>query len=270
MNKKKLDQYYKTFANLYGVIDSEKAYEIICFYNPSFSKEEFLKDLKCRFKQGENGYYAVIEANEPSVYLICSACFFVDEDAFNEIDSLIDEKKLDYYYFEEDTEEEYLKYSEIDYLPFHPMNDSILERISKLIRKDMKHDPIDIMLDVMCMCSMEYEINFDQILDDFFRMKLKINKTNASDVCTLIEDINSITRKWHLNGFTPEEFEFMNSFEIKGEILHITNTLKRDIINQELDYHDLLRFIDMLDVDSKNKELLKEEVLEASKKIKLH
>ena len=272
MNKKDLfDLYYKTFVSLYGVIDSVRAYEIIFYYHPEIDEDDFLKDLEKRSYKEEVHYYGIIRSDADGVYLICDESFFVEDNYEDEIDKCIDAKRTDDYYFMEDSEEDYFKYSLMDYLPFHPMNDDILQRISSLFKKDSHHDPIDIMLDVMSICSLFEETNYSLILQEFKRMRLKLNRSNMDFVIELIDDIAYISRNWYLNGFTQEETDFRECFTLdENDVLHISEITKENIKNLNLDYKALIAAVEKLDFPKENIDLLKEEIIEASKKIVLN
>lgn len=270
MTKKKIDLYLKTFVNLYGVIDSESAFEIINEYNKEYKKDEFIKKLKELNKEHYCHYYAVTKSTDKDVFLIASECFFLaSNNPGREIDELIDEKE-DYDYFKTETEKQYLKYADEFYYDDHPMMQDILSRIDSIISENSIMLPIDIFCDINGMCVQNLEPDIELILYDLKRMRVKVNKKTLDNILEIINDVDYITHKWHLNGLTKELTELTHCFTSDSSgLLHLSNEFKKEILSGQVDYDIVLSSITN-NFTGKQKDILTNEIEALIDKSKLN
>lgn len=270
MTDKKFDLYLKTFVNLYGVIDSEDAFDIISIYNKEFNKEEFLKKLKKLNDEKYCHFYAVTKSTDKDVYIIASECFFFcSNNPGQDIDELIDEKE-DIDYFTTETEKEYLKYADEFFFDNHPMMQDILKRIASIMSENTIMLPIDIFSDINGICVQHYEPDIELILIDLKRMRVKVNKKNMDFVLEIINDVDYITHKWHLNGLTKELTELAHCFTSDSSgLLHLSNEFKKEILSGQVDYDIVLSSITN-NFTGKQKDILTNEIEALIDKSKLN
>lgn len=244
MTSKKFDLYLKTFVNLYGVIDSESAFDIISSFDKQYKKEEFIQELKKLNDERYCHFYAVTKSTDENVFIIASECFFFcSKNPGQEIDNLIDEKK-DLDYFKTETEKQYLKYADEFFYDNHPMMQDILKRIDSVMSENTIMLPIDIFGDINGMCVQHYEPDINLILCDLKRMRVKVNKKTMNTVLEIIYDVDYITHKWHLNGLTKELEDLIHCFtcDLQG-YFHLSDEFKNEILSGQVDYGVVLNNI---------------------------
>lgn len=89
-NLQKVVMIYQSFANLYGAIDSDNAYEFVKEYVTNVSKADFLNDMLVRANNKNDGY--VIHKYDVKHFIIYSDIYSLDE-----VEELIANQKGEYY-----------------------------------------------------------------------------------------------------------------------------------------------------------------------------
>ena len=128
MGNKLFTDFYKAFVNLYGAIDSNDAYPIMCRYIPGLKKKDFINDLKERY-QGYQTKFQIIKTTI-NTFIIADIKY-----SFDDLDRLFSYQGNKPFYVT-DSLDEYLRFSNDMYGVFKDENESYLSQIESICLKN--------------------------------------------------------------------------------------------------------------------------------------
>lgn len=239
MKAKDLRNCYLAFAELYGAIFSDEAYEIIKMYFPELKKKELLSDLKDRNSKLTRGYQ-VLRANHGK-YVITNE-MYGDE----ELDILFTEQ-ADKPFYVPDTYEELLSFINGAYW-FEKQSD-MLDELTRYLNK--RCDKADVLSVIIFYHIRSGDLDMQNIMEIMDRMGVKFKSMeDVQKFLNLYMHIANRTKIPQNRGYSPEEMRKMNPIDPHKIQLTMGPNMREMFKNGEMnpeEYYDQLMKSDLPD-----------------------
>ncbi len=237
-----LRKYFCAFANLYGAIELEEAYNIISEQNKGLISEKDFYE------------FAKIAQHEIDPFFILSPeCFYLDvadcelkEYQILDVDMIFG--NTDEYFELAKTQHnkprfiplktKLLKYAKAEYYEETPETIAFSEFFRSIFTKYNKPN-CEIVLQYIIQCTRYCIFELEHVLEELKSKKIKLNNQELDELCRLFIDLNNNMRKQSNNGFTPREL--MDIMNVRPENIkpQFGERIKNNLLDGKITLDDL-------------------------------
>lgn len=243
MNKKQLTAFYKTCANLYGVIYSDDAFDILKTFFPKYLKKDFIKDLKERWNSGHRGYNIVKVTGKTKYFITFEYC---DDDEI--IDYILQEAKDKPYFIPEGDFDNFIKYS----------NKEVSAKDELLAMDEFKNDLDNITPDYndLQKARIITMLFYFERLDDYLhelshlietKVLPPINEEGLRKIAQHLMNVFNNRRLFENRGYTPAEMSKM--YGLDDPVKVITAFIKTGLKEHHLKESEVEDLVNSLTID---------------------
>jgi len=259
---KEFIKFYKSFANMYGVIPLKDAYDILFDFNVDFSIEDMIEDVKCRMDEVDEFFFYI---DKKLGYLIVSHTFAGDEIGIKIMSDILSSQSMEPYFHPESLSS-LLKYKDPYYYDRKLLFTKEMEKYLEVAIKGRDLNPYELVIQLNYMSKVGF--NYDEVLEmmnEAFAFPSKPKEKKLFKEFFLLFDGNR--RKWKNGGWTDLELMFIKLFEEKGLSYAIDGDLKNKILCGEVDIHSLIDTINSSDIPVIIKESILSEINDIQKQL---
>lgn len=255
INQKQYREFYIGCIRLYGVIDTNNAFNVFKHYYPEALKKDFIKDIKSRLYKYTRDYF-IWKTRKRDLYLIADE-MFAEEDISN-IFSLQQNKP----FYIPETFDKFIRHSSLSY--WKQINHDLIKPLSKLL-SEFKPGKADAMIDMIFFHIRDASISSDSnsFTDIFHTLSLwgySFDLEEMKKIGEILQNLNNNTRLACNKGYTPNELAGMNGpIDIDKVSLTLGPNIIRMLEDGELDIDEYINSIISSDLPPTSKRsILKE------------
>ena len=263
MTPKQYREFYIGCVKLYGVIDSDNAFDVFKHYYPEAEKKSFIKDLSTRFDKFTHTY-SVWKTKKRNLYLIVDE--FLDSESIDAILGL--QKDKDYYIPK--TYDKFLNHSSYNY--WEQYNNKEVKELKKILRNNGRGNTD------LCVTTIFYDFQSLSYYDgnDPLTMTLKrllfwgfeFDFETTQKVVGIIQTLYNNTRLWVNRGYMPSELlKKHGPINLNKTELSLGPNIKEMFYNGEIDIDDYIQGVLNNDLPQSMKESLLKELIAIKREI---
>ena len=202
ISAKQYREFYIGCIRLYGVIDSDSAFDIFKTYYPNSIKDEFLDDLRKRLSRNSREY-TIWTTKKKNIYLIADEG--LDDRGIGKLFSLQDNKP----FYIPSSLDTFLKSSSYEY--WEEVNKEDINKLIAILKKcncPVSELIITLIYPFLQISSLSEKYNpFNTLLDVFKRMNVNFDEESFTNLLPIIQSLSNNTKLPCNRGFTPLELK---------------------------------------------------------------
>ena len=202
ISPKQYREFYIGCIRLYGVIDSDSAFDIFKTYYPDSIKDEFLDDLRKRLSRSSREY-TIWTTKKKNFYLIVDEG--LDDRGIEKLFSLQDNKP----FYIPSSLDSFLKSSFYEY--WEEVNKDDIDKLIAILKKcncPVSELIVTLIYPFLQISSLSEKYNpFDTLLDIFKRLNVSFDEESFTNLLPIIQSLSNNTKLPCNRGFTPLELK---------------------------------------------------------------